>query len=398
MWFGVITNLGVLGFFKYYNFFVSQFQKLFEVFGFHSNVYLLKIIIPVGISFYTFHGMSYILDIYFKRIKPVNSFIDYAVFVSFFPLLVAGPIERANHLLPQIQSVRIFRYSKAVIGIRMIIWGLFKKIVIADSLSIVSNNTLSNYLNYDGWIVLVGAIAFSFQIYCDFSGYSDIARGTAKILGFDLLENFKFPYFSINMVEFWQRWHISLSSWFRDYVYIPLGGSQYGELLTIRNVFIVFLLSGLWHGASWNFIAWGFLHAFALISYKILIAKSKLKYTVELKLIGFFKTILTFLFITLTWVLFQADSLSVAIGTYRKIFSEFRFSYSNSTTITFGNTHLNGIWIYIIILFLVEFKFKSDESLSLSRYKLIDFFLNYLMLFSIFYFYSLSHEFIYFSF
>ena len=222
-------------------------------------------ILPVGISFYTFHGLSYVIDVYNSKIKPEKNFIDYALFVSFFPLLVAGPIERATHLLPQIQRKRTFDNSKQIDGLRQILWGLVKKIVIADNCAFYVNEIFENSSDYSGSTLVLGAILFSFQIYGDFSGYSDIALGTARMLGIELLQNFSYPYFSRDIAEFWRRWHISLSSWFRDYVYIPLGGSKGAKMQSIRNVFVIFLLSGFWHGANWTFIFWGFLHAIFFI-------------------------------------------------------------------------------------------------------------------------------------
>ena len=242
LWLSIINNLGILGIFKYYNFFAIQIQRGLETLGMYTDPLLLNIALPVGISFYTFHGMSYVFDIYNGHQKPVRNFIEYGVFVSFFPLLVAGPIERANHLLPQVQKSRIFTYAKAVEGSRLILWGLFKKVVIADSLAPIVDVIFNNYQDSSGITLIVGAIAFSFQIYCDFSGYSDIALGTAKLFGFELLTNFKFPYFSRDIAEFWRRWHISLSSWFKDYLYIPLGGSRLGKKRAIRNTFIIFII------------------------------------------------------------------------------------------------------------------------------------------------------------
>lgn len=233
LWLSILNNLGILGVFKYYNFFATQFKVGFEHLGLHTHPVLLNFALPIGISFYTFHGMSYVFDIYHGRQKPVTNFIDYAVFVSFFPLLVAGPIERANHLLPQVQKERRFSYSQAVDGCRLILWGMFKKVVIADSLAETVDAIFDNYQEQNGFTLINGAIAFSFQIYGDFSGYSDIALGTAKLFGFELLSNFKFPYFSRDIAEFWRRWHISLSSWFRDYLYIPLGGSRQGKIRSI---------------------------------------------------------------------------------------------------------------------------------------------------------------------
>ncbi|MBN9337451.1 MAG: MBOAT family protein, partial [Chryseobacterium sp.] len=260
-WLSVGVNLGFLGFFKYYNFFAESFAELFAGFGFQINPWVLKIILPVGISFYTFHGLSYVIDIYKERIKAEKSWIDYALFVSFFPLLVAGPIERATHLLPQIKRERNFSYSNAVDGLRQILWGLFKKMVVADNCAYYANMIFNDYHNYTGVTLIFGAVLFAFQIYGDFSGYSDIALGTARLFGFDLLRNFSYPYFSRDIAEFWRRWHISLSSWFRDYLYIPLGGSKGGNWMRIRNTFIIFIVSGFWHGANWTFIIWGFLNA-----------------------------------------------------------------------------------------------------------------------------------------
>jgi len=262
-WFilSVTINLGFLGVFKYYNFFAQSFAELVSNFGLHVNPWTLKVILPVGISFYTFHGLSYVIDIYKGRINAEKNFIDYTVFVSFFPLLVAGPIERATHLLPQIQRTRVFDYQKAVDGLRQILWGLFKKVVIADQCAEFANLIFNNSAEYSGFSLLIGAVLFTFQIYGDFSGYSDIAIGTARLFGIDLLRNFAFPYFSRDIAEFWRRWHISLSSWFRDYLYIPLGGSKGGTWIKVRNTFIIFIVSGFWHGANWTFIVWGALNA-----------------------------------------------------------------------------------------------------------------------------------------
>ena len=256
-WLSISVNLGFLGVFKYYNFFATSFAAAFGI----ENVWTLKVILPVGISFYTFHGLSYVIDIYKNRIKPERNFTDYALFVSFFPLLVAGPIERATHLLPQILTKRQFDYSKAVDGLRQILWGLFKKIVIADTCADYANQIFNHSADYSGSTLVVGAVFFAFQIYGDFSGYSDIAIGTARLFGIELLRNFAFPYFSRDIAEFWRRWHISLSSWFRDYLYIPLGGNKGGTMMKVRNTFIIFLVSGFWHGANWTFIIWGGLNA-----------------------------------------------------------------------------------------------------------------------------------------
>lgn len=254
-------NLGFLGIFKYYNFFSHSFGEALSQIGINANISSLDIILPVGISFYTFHGLSYVFDIYNKRITPTTNFIEYSLFVSFFPLLVAGPIERATHLLPQMEKPRTFRYAQAVDGLRQILWGIFKKVVIADGCAEYANLIFNNSSDYSGSTLVLGAILFTFQIYGDFSGYSDIALGTARLFGFELLKNFNFPYFSRDIAEFWRRWHISLSTWFKDYLYIPLGGSKGGMAMRIRNTFIIFLVSGFWHGANWTFIIWGGLNA-----------------------------------------------------------------------------------------------------------------------------------------
>ena len=325
LWLSIINNLGILGVFKYYNFFADQFKSGMEVLGFYTNPIILELVLPVGISFYTFHGMSYVFDVYRGKQKPIGNFIDYAVFVSLFPLLVAGPIERASHLLPQVQTSRFFSYKQASEGCKLILWGLFKKVIIADGLAPIVNNIFQNYQNLDGLTLVIGAIAFSFQIYGDFSGYSDIAIGTAKLFGFELLTNFKFPYFSRDLAEFWRRWHISLSSWFRDYLYIPLGGSKNGKLIAIRNTFIIFLVSGFWHGASWNFLIWGAIHAFGFLPL-LLLNKNRVHTTnvvAEFRkfptLNEFFKMIVTFSFVTIAWIFFRFSDLASAFGYIKKV-------------------------------------------------------------------------------
>lgn len=326
LWLSIFNNLGILAIFKYYNFFVTQFQEGLELIGFHTNPVLLNVALPVGISFYTFHGMSYVFDIYRNHQRPVKNFIDYAVFVSFFPLLVAGPIERAGHLLPQVQKARKFSYQQALEGCRLILWGLFKKVVIADAIAQVIDPIFTNYIDYNSPTLFLAAIGFAFQIYGDFSGYSDIALGTAKLFGFELLSNFRFPYFSRDIAEFWRRWHISLSSWFKDYLYIPLGGSRQGLSKSVRNTFIIFLVSGFWHGASWNFIVWGFIHACGFLPLLLLKRNRKNTDTVALNkhlpsLKELRQMILTFVFVTFAWIFFRAENLESAIGFISCIFT-----------------------------------------------------------------------------
>ncbi|MCC6515438.1 MAG: MBOAT family protein [Chitinophagales bacterium] len=324
-WLSVCTNLGFLGIFKYYNFFIENFIQLFSELGIQIHATTINIILPVGISFYTFHGLSYVIDIYKNRIKAENNFIDYAVFVSFFPLLVAGPIERATHLLPQIKIKRIFEYKYANEGLRQILWGLFKKVVIADQCAQYADIVFSNSNIYSGSTLLLGAFFFTIQIYGDFSGYSDIAIGTAKLFGIDLLKNFSYPYFSRDIAEFWRRWHISLSSWFKDYLYIPLGGSKGGTYVKVRNTFIIFLVSGFWHGANWTFIIWGLLNALYIMPSIIfntnrnnleIVAKGRLFPTIK----EFISICITFMLALFAWIFFRSDNLHVACDFIKNIF------------------------------------------------------------------------------
>ncbi|MDO6758761.1 MBOAT family O-acyltransferase [Tamlana sp. 2_MG-2023] len=315
----LVVNLGLLGFFKYYNFFIESWVELWSEMGVHVNLYSVKIILPVGISFYTFQTMSYTIDVYRNKIEPTHSFINFAAFVSFFPQLVAGPIERASHLLPQFSKKRVFDYNTAVSGSHLIVWGLFKKIVIADTCATYVNVIFDDYHNMNSLSLLLGAVYFSFQIYGDFSGYSDIAIGVSRLLGFDLKQNFNYPYFSRNIAEFWRKWHISLSTWFRDYLYIPLGGSRGSLALTIRNVFIIFAVSGFWHGANWTFVFWGFLHALYFLPLLLFNKNREYLDTVSLSLnknglIQGVNIIFTFLLVALAWVFFRANTINDAFA------------------------------------------------------------------------------------
>ena len=330
LWFTVIVSLGFLGIFKYYDFFVSSFVDLTNGFGFHFNPYLLKLILPVGISFYTFHGLSYIIDIYFKRIKAEHNIVDYSLFVSYFPLLIAGPIERATHLLPQLKVKREFNFEKAKEGIYQIIWGLVKKVVIADTCAMYANAVFDNYNSMNSLSLILGAVYFAFQIYGDFSGYSDIALGTSKLFGIDLLKNFDYPYFSRDIAEFWRKWHISLTTWFRDYIYIPLGGSRGSKLFQIRNVFIIFLVSGFWHGANWTYIAWGFINALYFIPLLVLnrnrnnLDAFKLSFDfASLRIL--FNILITFTITCLAWIFFRAKTIHDAISYIKRMVTDLHF-------------------------------------------------------------------------
>jgi alginate O-acetyltransferase complex protein AlgI len=356
-WLSITVNLGFLGVFKYYNFFAESLAEAISHFGLQVNPWTLNVILPVGISFYTFHGLSYVIDIYKDRIKAERNFVDYAVFVSFFPLLVAGPIERATHLLPQIKKERIFDYTKAVDGLRQILWGLFKKIVIADNCAQFANQIFNNSADYSGSTLVLGAIFFTFQIYGDFSGYSDIALGTARLFGIELLRNFAFPYFSRDIAEFWRRWHISLSSWFRDYLYIPLGGSKGGTLMKIRNTFIIFIVSGFWHGANWTFIIWGALNAFyflpLLLSNKNrnnleTVAQGKLVPTVK----ELFQIIVTFGLTVFAWIFFRAENLSHALSYVSGIFSKSLFSIPKFSIVKDARGTIVIVFLFVLIEWL----------------------------------------------
>lgn len=343
----IILNLGILAVFKYYNFFVTSFANVFL----HGNTdgQLLKLILPVGISFYTFQALSYTIDVYKGKLEPTRDIIQFFAFVSFFPQLVAGPIERATNLLPQFAKPRIFTYEQGVDGLRQILWGLFKKMVVADSCAVYVNNVFPNYQQHSGITLIMAAVLFAIQIYGDFSGYSDIAIGTAKLFGIKLMRNFRNPYFSRDIAEFWRRWHISLTTWFRDYVYIPLGGSRCSKAKVIRNTFVIFLLSGFWHGANWTFIAWGAYHALLFLPL-ILMGKNR-KYTNEVAedrvlptLKETLQMLFTFALAVVGWIIFRADSISQAVHYMAGMFHTGKLYAEGLCSISF----------YIILMLVVE--------------------------------------------
>lgn len=395
----VVVNLTFLGFFKYYNFFIESFAHVLDLFGFHYNYSILDIVLPVGISFYTFHGLSYVFDIYKKTISPTKNFVNYSLFVSFFPLLVAGPIERATHLLPQVEKKRNFNYTKAVDGLKQILWGLFKKIVIADTCSEYVNIIFDNSESYSGSTLVVGAFLFAFQIYGDFSGYSDIALGTARLFGFELLKNFNFPYFSRDIAEFWRRWHISLSSWFKDYLYIPLGGSKGGNWIKIRNTFIIFLVSGFWHGANWTFLFWGGLNALFILpsiifktnrNYMQIVAKDKLLPSVSESI----RIVITFCLTVFAWIFFRAKDLEHSFDYIRSI-----FSYSLFSIPQIKPPH---IFILILIFMFIEWLGREDnyalEKFALKKTIYFRWFFYLVLIILIFQFSGKEQQFIYFQF
>lgn len=305
-------NLGLLGFFKYYNFFIESWIDAWSLVGINMSLSTMQIILPVGISFYTFQTLSYTIDVYRGKIEPTNSLLRFAAYVSFFPQLVAGPIERAKHLLPQFEVNRKFDYNYAMSGFYLIIWGLFKKVVVADNCAFFVNQIFDGHTNFSSIELFIGAVLFGFQIYGDFSGYSDIAIGVARLFGFSLMVNFSFPYFSRDIAEFWRRWHISLSTWFRDYLYIPLGGSRGKKWIQIRNVFVVFLVSGFWHGANWTFIIWGLIHAVLFLPLFVLNVNRTHVLTTKFKVKHVPSMFMTFFLVTIAWIFFRAVNVEVA--------------------------------------------------------------------------------------
>jgi alginate O-acetyltransferase complex protein AlgI len=370
LWLSILVNLGFLGVFKYYNFFATSFAEGMSAFGLQVNPGTLTVILPLGISFYTFHGLSYVIDVYKNKVKAEKNFVDYAVFVSFFPLLVAGPIERATHLLPQIKKPRTFDYTKAVDGLRQILWGLFKKIVIADNCAEFANQIFDGSAEYSGSTLVLGAVFFAFQIYGDFSGYSDIAIGTARLFGIDLFRNFAYPYFSRDVAEFWRRWHISLTSWFRDYVYIPLGGSKGSTEMKIRNTFIIFLLSGLWHGANWTFIAWGALNAFYFLP--LLLSNKNRNHLETVAQGSLFPTVKEFLQIAGTfaltvfaWIFFRAENIGHALSYVSGIFSTSLFSLPELSLIKEARAAILMVFLFLVIEWLGREKEYAIQGLGL---------------------------------
>ena len=366
MWLNVVLNLGILALFKYYDFFVTEFARLFHV---STEGLLLKVILPVGISFYTFQALSYSIDVYRGKIAPTKDMVAFFAFITFFPQLVAGPIERATNLLPQFLQKREFNYDTAVDGMRQILWGLFKKIVVADNCAVYVDNVFSSYQTQSGSTLLLAAIFFTFQIYGDFSGYSDIAIGTAKLFGIKLMRNFNVPYFSRDIAEFWRRWHISLTTWFRDYVYIPLGGSRVSKVKVVRNTFIIFLVSGFWHGANWTFIVWGAYHAVLFLPL-ILMGKNR-KYTNKiaegrllptLKEVG--QMLVTFVLAMFGWVIFRSENIGQAWEYVCMIFNKslFKIPYFVSPT------YILPMPFILFVLVVLEWTGRNKECPITMRY------------------------------
>ncbi|MEZ4855623.1 MAG: MBOAT family O-acyltransferase [Gelidibacter sp.] len=399
----IVANIGLLGVFKYYDFFIESFSEAFSFFGQTIQPQQLHLILPIGISFYTFQTLSYTIDVYNKKLKATNDAVAFFCFVSFFPQLVAGPIERASNLLPQFFKKRIFDYDKAVDGSRQMLWGFFKKVVIADNCAHYVSIIFNDAHEFSGSTLLLGAVLFAFQIYGDFSGYSDIAIGTAKLFGFEFKQNFAFPYFSQNIAEFWRRWHISLTTWFRDYIYIPLGGSRVSKAKAFRNIFIVFMVSGLWHGANWTFIAWAILHFLYYIPtlffkknkrYLNQISKNPMLANVKAK----FNMLTTFVIVTFAWIFFRATSIKDAFAYIDGIFSRTMFSLPEFRS----EEKLWIILFFIVFQMLIEWKGRFHnhalEHFGLQFPKYVRYGFYYALVMAIFLFGSQQEAFIYFQF
>ena len=404
LWLSIFVNLGLLGVFKYHHFFIESFIDAFTFFGGHLEPTRLDIILPVGISFYTFQTLSYTIDCYRGKLTPTKDPIAFFTYVSFFPQLVAGPIERASHLLPQFFRHRSFEYQNALRGIVQIIWGLFKKMVIADNCAFIVNQIFSDYSQYSGSTLVLGAILFAFQIYGDFSGYSDIAIGTARLFGFDLKTNFSYPYFSRDIAEFWRRWHISLSTWFRDYLYIPIGGSKGSKSQTVRNIFIIFLVSGFWHGANWTFIFWGLFHAVCFLPLLVrknnrihldLVAKNRWLPNVK-EILGM---LITFTLVTIGWIIFRAETLTQAVDYLSIICSSSLLEKPYAFGIGVEKIAITGF--SVISMIVIEWVGRNKDCpilIATKKRTFLQWLICYLFILVIFLFSAPQQEFIYFQF
>jgi len=397
----LLVNLGMLGTFKYFNFFAESFFDLFSLVGLRVDPITLNIILPVGISFYTFQTLSYTIDVYKNQLAPVKDPIEFFAFVSFFPQLVAGPIERAKQLLPQFSNPRIFNFNQSVDGLRQILWGLFKKVVIADNCAPLVNTIFDNHETLPGSILIIGSILFAFQIYGDFSGYSDMAIGLAKLLGFNLMTNFKYPYLSRDIAEFWRRWHISLSTWFRDYLYIPLGGSRGSTYMVLRNIFIIFLVSGFWHGANWTFIFWGGLNALFFVPLYLFNLNRNNTGDIDTQkwLPSFselFMILITFTLTCFAWIFFRAENLTQAFSYIQNIFA---YPFIPISFAQFAKYKL--IFACIALLMIFEwFNREKEFGLDLSKISLrpLRWSIYYGLLFIIVRYSGTQQDFIYFQF
>lgn len=359
----IVINIAILGLFKYYNFFAESFVDICQIIGWSVDMPTLKLILPVGISFYTFQALSYTIDVYRGKINVSHDIVAFMAFISFFPQLVAGPIERATNLYPQFIKKRSFDYTQAVEGSKLILWGFFKKIVIADSATKIVDLAFGDIEGYNSTSLLIGAVMFSFQIYGDFSGYSDIAIGVARLFGIRLMKNFNLPYLSRNIAEFWKRWHISLNTWFVDYVYIPLGGSRVSKLVTLRNTFVIFLLSGLWHGANWTYVAWGLYHALLFVPLLIMGKQKRFSkyepggYITPMEI---FNILATFALATLGWVVFRSSYISQAWTYVCKLFTLTQYGMPAIIKDN-GLLHSAECFLAIVFLIIIEYKHRGED-------------------------------------
>ncbi len=397
----IILNIGILSIFKYFNFFIDNLNSLLGTLNYHLDWVTINIILPVGISFYTFQALSYTIDVYQKKLPVTHDIIEFFAYISFFPQLVAGPIERATNLLPQFQSKRHFEYAHAVDGLRQMLWGFFKKLVVADNCAIIVNDYWNFYQDLPGVTLFMLGVLFSFQIYCDFSGYSDIAIGCARLFGFNLMRNFNFPYFSRSIPEFWRRWHISLTTWFRDYIYFPLGGSRCNKWIIIRNVYIVWAISGLWHGANWTFVCWGLFHASLLAIYNLFGINSKYKQNVAYGRVlpnirEFFQMVITFFLAVIGWIIFRSENMTQA--------QEFLLSMVNNNFFDASTMYGKKIILYSLLVILIEWIQRDKQhalqfaSIKPFNYKWFRWAVYYAIIFLIACFYGKEQSFIYFQF
>lgn len=362
----ILINLSILGVFKYFGFFSENLANIFRLFGWEVDYVTLHILLPVGISFYTFQALSYTIDVYQGKIRATHDVSAFFAYISFFPQLVAGPIERATHLLPQFIKPRSFDCDRALDGIRQMLWGFFKKVVVADNCALFVNGVFEHHQTLDGSALFLGAFFFTIQIYGDFSGYSDIAIGCARLFGIDLMQNFRYPYFSRDIAEFWRRWHISLTTWFRDYIYIPLGGSREGKWKSFRNTLIIFLVSGFWHGANWTFIAWGAYHA--LLFLPLLLLGINRRYRDSVAEHSFFPSLTelarmgaTFLLVLLGWVFFRSENISEAVVYFERMFAPSLFSAPQLAELGLGQLILKKCMVFTTLMFVVEWLGRKQE-------------------------------------
>lgn len=409
--FSLISNLSILFLFKYFNFFNASLESLFTALNITYNVPSFSLMLPVGISFYTFQALSYTIDVYRGQTEAQDHFGIFALYVSFFPQLVAGPIERSDKLLPQFDNEYSFDYDRVTLGLKTMAWGFFKKVVVADRIATLVNTVYNNPVNYTGFPLILATLFFAIQIYCDFSGYSDIAIGAAQVMGFELMENFKTPYFSTSIGGFWKRWHISLSSWFRDYVYIPLGGNRVSKVKWYRNLMLTFLLSGLWHGANWTFVIWGLIHGFYQV-FGTITRKYREKFADVIglsKLPSLHKAIqvlITFLLVCFAWIFFRANNVSDAIYIINNLFigllgNNLRSFFSMAVNLGLSKSEFIISVGSIIVLLIVDLNsFKKDIFASLSKRPLVlRWSVYFALVFSILLFGAFGYtEFIYFQF